>query len=141
MTKPNEIEAAVKPWPLSGYAPGHYHCTCCKCSATFEGDKRAITCLECAVIDVKKASAASARGAADEIVVRDAHIPAAPSSPAATPEVKREEIARAIIDARDSDGELLSWQPSFWSRQSAALFMADAILALFRTPPAPGNDS
>lgn len=36
-------------WPIAGYAPGNYHCKCADCEATFEGDKRAIQCLPCAL--------------------------------------------------------------------------------------------
>lgn len=35
-------------WPLCGYAPGHYMCTCVKCSSEYTGDKRAMECLDCA---------------------------------------------------------------------------------------------
>lgn len=45
-----------KPWPLNGYAPGSYHCKCHHCGGLFEGDKRAVTCLECAVVLSKEAS-------------------------------------------------------------------------------------
>ena len=34
---------------LYGYAYGDYRCTCTKCSEIFTGDKRAITCLPCAL--------------------------------------------------------------------------------------------
>lgn len=42
-------------WPLNGYAPGNYACVCLTCRKGFAGDKRAITCLECAVKQVKAA--------------------------------------------------------------------------------------
>ena len=32
-----------------GFAPGNYSCHCCVCGKTFEGDKRAVTCRECAL--------------------------------------------------------------------------------------------
>lgn len=38
-----------KPWPLGGYAPGDYVCKCLSCDRQFSGDKRATSCLECAV--------------------------------------------------------------------------------------------
>lgn len=41
------------PWPLAGYAPGGYMCRCRTCKAQFDGDKRAVTCLPCAVSQVK----------------------------------------------------------------------------------------
>ncbi len=36
-------------YPVGGYAPGTYSCTCCICNAHFIGDKRAVTCEPCAV--------------------------------------------------------------------------------------------
>lgn len=30
------------------WAPGNYLCTCCTCHADFIGDKRAMTCADCA---------------------------------------------------------------------------------------------
>lgn len=48
----------LKPWPLNHYAPGGYFCTCAVCLKTFEGDKRALQCLECAVLAQKEALAA-----------------------------------------------------------------------------------
>jgi hypothetical protein len=36
-------------WPLGGYAPGSYFCKCHDCGEQFEGDKRAMQCLPCAV--------------------------------------------------------------------------------------------
>lgn len=42
-----------KPWPLAGYAPGNYTRKCIDCDKQFDGDKRAIQCLECAAISVK----------------------------------------------------------------------------------------
>lgn len=38
----------TKPWPLAGYAPGHYWNKCHRCEQIFVGDKRAVHCLECA---------------------------------------------------------------------------------------------
>lgn len=48
------IAGEVKPvaWPLGSYAPGNYMCRC-TCGKTFEGDKRAICCLDCAAIAIK----------------------------------------------------------------------------------------
>lgn len=47
--EPNKVVAMPsKPWPLGGYAPGNYMCQCATCGKRFEGDKRAVTCLECA---------------------------------------------------------------------------------------------
>lgn len=36
-------------WPLRGYAPGRYICRCKSCEKHFEGDKRAMQCLPCAL--------------------------------------------------------------------------------------------
>ena len=34
---------------IGGYAPGGYLCRCMSCNQTFIGDKRAVSCLPCAV--------------------------------------------------------------------------------------------
>lgn len=47
------VEAPEKIWPLGGYAPGNYTCRCLDCGEQFIGDKRAITCLDCAVTAAK----------------------------------------------------------------------------------------
>lgn len=39
----------TKPWPVGGYAPGNYSCTCCYCTKSFTGDKRAVACLDCSL--------------------------------------------------------------------------------------------
>lgn len=39
----------IRPWPLIAYAPGNYQCECCACKKKFNGDKRAVMCLECAI--------------------------------------------------------------------------------------------
>jgi hypothetical protein len=45
----------LKAWPFYGYAPGNYTGRCFKCARSFDGlDKRAISCLECAVISAKQ---------------------------------------------------------------------------------------
>lgn len=36
-------------YPIGGYAPGNYFCTCCICGDQFQGDKRAVQCEPCAV--------------------------------------------------------------------------------------------
>ena len=36
-------------YPIGGYAPGPYMCTCCKCKIEFFGDKRAVQCEPCAI--------------------------------------------------------------------------------------------
>jgi hypothetical protein len=42
------FDPSRKSWPLCGYAPGHYMGRCFHCGNEFEGDKRALECLECA---------------------------------------------------------------------------------------------
>lgn len=53
-------EEQIKAWPLAGYAPGNYHCKCAICETIFEGDKRAVMCLECAARSVNKRLQAAA---------------------------------------------------------------------------------
>lgn len=36
-------------YPLNGYAPGNYGCTCGNCKKEFMGDKRAVRCEQCAL--------------------------------------------------------------------------------------------
>ena len=43
-----------KKYPIGGYAPGNYHCTCCICGNKFTGDKRAVQCEPCAVEAIKE---------------------------------------------------------------------------------------
>lgn len=46
---------SLKAWPFFGYAPGNYMGNCLKCSTVKSGlAKRAISCLECAVISAKQ---------------------------------------------------------------------------------------
>lgn len=59
---------------------------------------------------------------------------AAPSSPAATPEVEREDMLRAMAACFGDPSTELNYHHKEWN---AAL---DAILALFRTPPAPAGE-
>lgn len=40
----------LKKYPIGGYAPGGYYCTCCRCGKQFQGDKRAVECEPCALI-------------------------------------------------------------------------------------------
>jgi hypothetical protein len=40
----------LKAWPFYGYAPGNYSAYCALgCGEQFEGDKRSLRCLDCAV--------------------------------------------------------------------------------------------
>lgn len=48
-----------KKYPIGGYAPGNYSCTCCKCGTKFSGDKRAVECEQCAVSAKEKFDALS----------------------------------------------------------------------------------
>ena len=50
--------AEIKAWPLGSYAPGNYCCNCISCKREFTGDKRAIQCLDCAIIAHKARIAA-----------------------------------------------------------------------------------
>jgi len=38
-----------KQYPIGGYAPGYYRCTCVTCKTEFMGDKRAVQCEPCAI--------------------------------------------------------------------------------------------
>jgi hypothetical protein len=38
-----------KQYPIGGYAPGNYTCTCVSCKTMFRGDKRAVQCEPCAI--------------------------------------------------------------------------------------------
>lgn len=42
------VPVVRKSWPLLGYAPGNYMCTCAQCGEPFTGNKRAIMRLPCA---------------------------------------------------------------------------------------------
>lgn len=41
-------------YPIDGYAPGYYMCTCSTCKKQFQGDKRAVQCEPCAIEMIKK---------------------------------------------------------------------------------------
>jgi hypothetical protein len=43
-----------KKYPIGGYAPGNYHCTCATCGGGFIGDKRAVQCEPCAVASLRE---------------------------------------------------------------------------------------
>lgn len=42
---------------VGSFAPGNYLCLCIKCGITFDGDKRALNCLPCAVGFLKTVAA------------------------------------------------------------------------------------
>lgn len=43
-----------KQYPIGGYAPGFYSCTCVNCKTKFQGDKRAVQCEPCAIKMIKE---------------------------------------------------------------------------------------
>jgi hypothetical protein len=43
-----------KQYPIGGYAPGYYSCTCITCKKEFTGDKRAVQCEPCAIKITKR---------------------------------------------------------------------------------------
>jgi hypothetical protein len=43
-----------KKYPIGGYAPGNYNCTCATCNTRFHGNKRAVQCEPCAVADKER---------------------------------------------------------------------------------------
>ena len=45
-----------KQYPIGGYAPGFYSCTCVTCKTHFQGDKRAVQCESCAIEMTKEKS-------------------------------------------------------------------------------------
>ena len=45
-----------KQYPIGGYAPGYYSCTCITCKKEFTGDKRAVQCEPCAIETTKEKS-------------------------------------------------------------------------------------
>jgi hypothetical protein len=48
---------------------------------------------------------------------------------------KREQLISALLNVRDADDELMPWTAgSFWSRETCAAIMADAVLAVLREP-------
>ena len=49
-----EVKEEIKPYPFYAYAIGNYRNNCTVCKNTFTGDKRALMCLECAIITAKK---------------------------------------------------------------------------------------
>lgn len=57
----NPLLEQLQPWPFNGYAPGTYQSRCLKCAKLFDGDKRATTCLECAVLRAKEQATDLAR--------------------------------------------------------------------------------
>lgn len=61
----------LKPWPLFGYAPGDYMCTCVGCGNCFGGDKRAVNCLECAALKAQRALARPAPAPTDAELVAE----------------------------------------------------------------------
>lgn len=61
LSSPKEEKAEPK-YPIGGYAPGHYMCTCCTCKNNFMGDKRAVQCEPCALETVDSVKPVEERG-------------------------------------------------------------------------------
>lgn len=60
-------------YPIGGYAPGNYYCTCCICGSQFQGDKRAVECESCAVAAKAKFDALSPEEQ-EELMKRNAEL-------------------------------------------------------------------
>lgn len=74
-------------WPFFGYAPGNYHSLCAiGCKEPFEGDKRALRCLDCAIKTAK-----------DHIAKLEEH--AAATEAASAPAAQVGEPTEAMIEA------------------------------------------
>ncbi len=57
-------------WPVGGFAPGGYICKCHVCEREFIGEKRAHSCLPCAIEALKKRlSGASAQRGGEVVLV------------------------------------------------------------------------
>lgn len=50
---PSGFDPLRNAWPLCAYAPGDYLGRCVHCGQQFQGDKRALECLECAASSAK----------------------------------------------------------------------------------------
>ena len=49
-----EMQQKEPKYPIGGYAPGYYGCTCVTCKTQFQGDKRAVQCEPCAISMTKE---------------------------------------------------------------------------------------
>lgn len=58
---------ADKKYPIGGYAPGFYTCTCCICKNEFQGDKRAFQCEPCATKALHPSESAGVLPADNEV--------------------------------------------------------------------------
>ena len=54
IVKRNNIMKEEPKYPIGGYAPGYYGCTCVTCKTEFMGDKRAVQCEPCAISMTKE---------------------------------------------------------------------------------------
>lgn len=98
-----------KQYPIGGYAPGYYGCTCVTCKTEFMGDKRAVQCEPCAIKTVDEAKQRAAnymrlKGALDTQYVDFSNPNADKISSASTASFKQErmyseEEVKQIIDA------------------------------------------
>lgn len=92
------VDAPEKIWTLGGYAPGNYACRCLDCGEQFVGDKRAITCLDCAVAAAKSQIAELRAELATVKLARDAnHNLAVANGERAREEYNRAEAAEARV--------------------------------------------
>jgi len=49
------LNGAVNGFRLGMFATGSYSCECCECGFMFQGNKRCVICLPCAISDMVKA--------------------------------------------------------------------------------------
>lgn len=63
---PEPASSQISAWPLMGYAPGSYSGKCIDCDEKFEGDKRALRCLECAAMAANAAIEAAKPSAGED---------------------------------------------------------------------------
>lgn len=65
-------------WPLGGYAPGGYfHPHCRNCNKAFNGDKRAVQCLECAIKSLVNTNSELVKAASETRVIPETIVAAA----------------------------------------------------------------
>jgi hypothetical protein len=86
-----------KQYPIGGYAPGYYGCTCVTCKTEFMGDKRAVQCEPCAIKTVDEAKQRAAnymrlKGALDTQYVDFSNPNADKISSASTASFKQERM-------------------------------------------------
>jgi hypothetical protein len=67
---PEEKEEEEKKYPILGYAPGNYYCTCIECLTMFQGDKRSVHCENCAIRLSKENEEESINKKVKEILIK-----------------------------------------------------------------------